>query len=94
MAADRVLCSKPCSLQNPDKKSYTDGTLYVYQSLARFVSRGGAAQQRVEFPIDDIKGRLLRRGVLQPLCSACIQHPEIIKPDTCYSLLRPGGRRV
>lgn len=53
-----MLCSKPCALQNPQDKSFTDGTLYVYQTLARFVSKGGAAQHRVEFPIDDIKGGL------------------------------------
>lgn len=54
-AADRVLCSKACHVQNADK-STTEGMLYVFQSLARFVPTGGNAQQRLEIPVADIKG--------------------------------------
>jgi hypothetical protein len=54
MAADRVLSSKPCSLQNADK-SYTDGTFYVFSTLARFMARDGSGQ-KLEIGILDIKG--------------------------------------
>lgn len=53
-AADRLLLSKPCSLQGPDK-AYADGTLYVYTSLARFVPKDGAGS-RLELPIPAVKG--------------------------------------
>jgi hypothetical protein len=54
MAADRVLSSKPCSLQNADK-SYTEGTFYVFSTLARFMARDGSGQ-KLEIGILDIKG--------------------------------------
>jgi hypothetical protein len=54
MAADRVLSSKPCSLQNADK-NYTDGTFYVFSTLARFMARDGSGQ-KLEIGILDIKG--------------------------------------
>ena len=54
MAADRVLSSKPCSLQNADK-SYTDGTFYVFSTLARFMAKDGSGQ-KLEIEILDIKG--------------------------------------
>lgn len=54
MAADSILCNKPCALQNADK-SYSEGTLYVYSSRIRFVARGGAAQ-KLEIAVEDIKG--------------------------------------
>jgi hypothetical protein len=54
MAADSILCNKPCALQNADK-SYSEGTLYVFKSRIRFVARGGAAQ-KLEIAVEDIKG--------------------------------------
>jgi hypothetical protein len=54
MAEDRVLYSRPCSLQNQDK-SYSDGTVYVFATLARFMPRA-AGGQRLELPVSDIKG--------------------------------------
>jgi hypothetical protein len=54
MATDRVLCSKPCSLQNQGS-SYTDGTFYVYQTIARFMGKAGTG--KLELDITDIKGK-------------------------------------
>lgn len=53
MAATTILCSRPCSLQNPDK-TYTDGMFYVYQSLARFTPKGGGA--KLDLTIEGIQG--------------------------------------
>lgn len=57
-AADKVLCSKACALQHADKTN-TDGMLYVYQTLARFMPKGGGnAQHKLEILMADIKGKV------------------------------------
>jgi hypothetical protein len=55
MASDKVLCAKPCALQQADK-SYLDGMVYVYQTLIRYMPKGGTAKQKLEMLIADIKG--------------------------------------
>jgi hypothetical protein len=55
--ADKVLCAKPCALQQADK-SYLEGMIYVYLKLVRYVPKGGTANQKLEVATTDITGEM------------------------------------
>jgi hypothetical protein len=95
MAADSILCNKPCALQNADK-SYSEGTLYVFKSRIRFVARGGAAQ-KLEIAVEDIKGDLhLSWSSMVPAghVSAADSHKlAVVTRPACQKQQRPACKK-
>lgn len=60
-----VICpARPCALQNPADKTFSEGMLYVFPSLVRFVPKAG---QRLEIQVGNVTGVL-------PLC-CCVSLP-------------------
>lgn len=84
MSSDKVLCAKQCALLQADK-SYLDGMVYVYQTLIRYMPKGGTAKQKLEIPIADITGEVGKQRCSTPR-QQCSERSSTLLGEQCQRI--------